>query len=92
MNWNEANLYCQNLKQEGHSDWRLPSKKELKGLYVASLSSSGYYWSSSMTSLNGTIGNARWDINFKSGVIHKVRESEKRYVCCVRDKYSTSER
>jgi hypothetical protein len=34
--WDEANAYCANLTLDGHSDWWLPSKSELKGLRVCS--------------------------------------------------------
>jgi hypothetical protein len=33
-NWDEANAYCANLTLDGHSDWRLPAKDELKSLVV----------------------------------------------------------
>lgn len=35
-NWNQANAYCANLVLDGHSDWRLPTKDELKSLVVCS--------------------------------------------------------
>lgn len=34
--WNQANTYCQDLTLKGHSDWRLPSKDELKSLVACS--------------------------------------------------------
>lgn len=33
-NWDQANAYCANLTLDGHSDWRLPNKVELKSLVV----------------------------------------------------------
>lgn len=33
-NWDAANAYCANLSLDGHSDWRLPTKDELKSLVV----------------------------------------------------------
>ncbi len=33
-NWEEAKAYCSNLTLSGHSDWRLPTKTELKSLVV----------------------------------------------------------
>ncbi|MDO9066961.1 MAG: DUF1566 domain-containing protein [Deltaproteobacteria bacterium] len=32
--WDAANGYCANLSLDGHSDWRLPTKDELKSLVV----------------------------------------------------------
>ena len=32
--WDAANAYCANLSLDGHSDWRLPTKDELKSLVV----------------------------------------------------------
>ena len=32
--WDTANAYCANLSLDGHSDWRLPTKDELKSLVV----------------------------------------------------------
>lgn len=33
-NWDQATTYCQELVVEGNSDWRLPTKEELKSLVV----------------------------------------------------------
>ncbi len=33
INWDGANKYCKNYRCDGHTDWRLPSFDELKGLY-----------------------------------------------------------
>lgn len=32
MNWNDAAVYCKNLKEGGKSDWRLPDIDELRTL------------------------------------------------------------
>jgi len=33
INWQSARDYCQNYKGGGHSDWRMPTRDELAGLY-----------------------------------------------------------
>ncbi len=33
INWHDARSYCQNYKGGGHSDWRMPTLRELSGLY-----------------------------------------------------------
>jgi hypothetical protein len=35
VGWSQAFNYCQSLNLEGHTDWRLPTLDELKGLYQA---------------------------------------------------------
>ncbi len=32
LNWQQAMEFCQNLEFAGHTDWRLPSRKELNSL------------------------------------------------------------
>jgi hypothetical protein len=38
VSWNEAMSYCQHLRLEGYSNWRLPGIDELKGIYEPSIS------------------------------------------------------
>ena len=33
IDWNRAKLYCQTYKGAGYTDWRMPTPKELAGLY-----------------------------------------------------------
>ena len=33
INWQDARSYCQNYNGGGHTDWRMPTLKELAGLY-----------------------------------------------------------
>jgi hypothetical protein len=37
IKWHNARAYCQNYTRGGHTDWRLPSVSELKGLYKAGI-------------------------------------------------------
>jgi hypothetical protein len=37
VNWEEAMIYCQQLRLAGFSDWRLPEIGELEGIYDASV-------------------------------------------------------
>ncbi len=36
VTWDQANDYARNLRLGGYSDWRLPSRAELKGLWKTS--------------------------------------------------------
>jgi hypothetical protein len=38
INWDQADNYAKNLRAGGFSDWRLPSRQELEGLYNPSSS------------------------------------------------------
>jgi hypothetical protein len=35
INWANAKSYCENYRGGGYSDWRMPTKDELAGLYYA---------------------------------------------------------
>jgi hypothetical protein len=73
LGWNQAYNYCENLTLAGHTDWRLPTLDELKGLYDRKLSkqykakgpiklTSANLWSGS----RNKIGDA-WSFNFGFG-------------------------
>lgn len=34
LQWSDAVLYCDNLTEEGYSDWRLPSQRELMMIWI----------------------------------------------------------
>ncbi len=33
ITWTEAKKYCENYKEAGYTDWRMPTLEELKGLF-----------------------------------------------------------
>lgn len=91
--WDEAMLYCDNLELAGHSDWRLPSKKELVGLINSGSTApsidtdafpgtqSGGYWSSTSY---GHDSQGAWEVAFggtNAVISHKLFRY---YVRCVR--------
>jgi hypothetical protein len=38
MNWVNAKAYCENYRGGDYTDWRMPTRKELVGLYDANKS------------------------------------------------------
>lgn len=66
--WEYARIFCENLTYAGYTDWRLPSRDELKGILDTGVSdengndtrifktNSGYYWSSTNYEKNSSYG------------------------------------
>lgn len=92
--WATAGAYCEGLTLGGHSDWRLPTKKELITIVDYSVPSPGptinpifkntkssYYWAS--TTYDGNTGNA-WSVNFYYGYINYGNKGNALYTRCVR--------
>ena len=56
LSWNDAKKACSELKENGYSDWYLPSKDELNKLHLAKNTLGGFvdnvYWSSSESFAN----------------------------------------
>lgn len=76
FNWDSANKSCLNLSMSGYNDWYLPSKKELKRLYIRrsiinNFSDKLYYWSSD----SFDIDRAFWK-SFNSGEMCSNLKSE----------------
>ena len=90
--WTDAIAYCEDLTLGGHSDWRLPNKKELLSIvdyggYNSSIdtvfthTSSGYYWSSTT---HASFTGYAWIVGFNYGYTSHGVKSVDRYVRCVR--------
>ncbi len=87
---------CGALTRAGHTDWRLPSKKELRSIVEYGIPYPGptiktayfpntvasYYWSS--TTLTGCPDIA-WNVSFNVGYVGYYYNSSDRHVRCVRD-------
>jgi hypothetical protein len=86
---------CGTLNFGGHTDWRLPSKKELMSLVVKASNKEptinaayfpntrlSYYWSSD------TVDNApvyAWSVDFSDGTLKSYNKGTSGYVRCVRN-------
>lgn len=94
--WDTAGTYCDGLNLGGHSDWRLPTKKELMSIVDYSIpypgptinttyfsnTKSSYYWSST-TYAKYPYG--AWLVRFSDGFVGSYYKSHyDNYVRCVR--------
>lgn len=90
--WTDAIAYCEDLTLGGHSDWRLPNKKELLSIVdygrhnpsidtVFTHTSSNDYWSST-THADYTDG--AWVVYFRNGNTGGYYKSRDHYIRCVR--------
>ena len=81
-NWDEANIYCSELKIDGKTGWRLPTKEELNEIYESKNDfDKWYYWSSTENS-----GTCAWFQNFDNGgQSYNGKFSGNTYVRAIRD-------
>lgn len=53
INWADAKSYCENYKGGGYTDWRMPTKLELKGLYDDTIFGNNGYHLTKLINLSG---------------------------------------
>ncbi len=76
MDWNAAMSYAQSRPQGGYSDWRLPTRQELTGLFNSPCKDSltvlkDPYWSST-TETNPYSGLVAWLVHFRDGQSDRI--------------------
>lgn len=90
LNWHAACDYCADLSYAGHSDWRIPNRRELMSIVdygrspainpVFGCLSSGYWTGSTDAGYHG----GAWSVGFNVGYAGSNYKSNERYVRCVR--------
>jgi tetratricopeptide (TPR) repeat protein len=90
-NQDDSISYCQSLSLGNHSDWRLPSRKELLNLWrnigsqaairkaeFPTMKSDGYW------SIGANWAGGAWPVDFSDGSDWHVNKDNREYVRCVR--------
>jgi len=91
LTYHDAIAYCEKLSFAGYSDWKLPSKEELKSLLELSRRDlnvkhafknvqEGIYWSATKDR-----HNSAWYVDFDLGRYSTADYDHLYYVLCVRD-------
>lgn len=86
QDWQGAQAYCSKLKIKGYTNWRLPTKSEIKTLYRNKIqlvnSVPERYWSATIPPMNSTDA---WSVRFDDGNTNYYSKANFYYVRCVRD-------
>ena len=86
VSWTDAGDYCENLKEGGYSDWRLPSVAVLRTLYNSNLECSKFgeivfFWSSSkgqgLSFYDGTAQSRNINETFDARCVRKEIKTRK---------------
>ena len=90
MTWADAVKFCENLEEDGKTDWRLPTIQEL--FYIINYSKANpasdldlkpsYYWSSTT---HASHPNDAWIVAFYYGYVYNDNKSNSYYVRAVRN-------
>jgi hypothetical protein len=90
--WVEAGQYCQGLRLDGQSDWRLPTRPELRTILLSDVSLcpridaavftqalKSIYWTGEAMGVDHA-----WGIDFCDGMDHSAGQDGAQAVRCVR--------
>ena len=85
-NWEEAKKLCEEYKEGGFSDWRLPNLEEINFIYLfihkkQNFFSNQSYWSS----FESEKGDLVWRLNFNNGEQKYYNKIRKDFILFVRD-------
>jgi len=85
INWTDAKSYCENYRGGGYTDWRMPTKNELKGLYNDSIFGNNGYHLTKLIKLSGSfvwssemIGSNTFVTSFLYGLAYEEPSSNTR--------------
>ncbi len=85
INWSDAKSYCENYRGGGYTDWRMPTKFELKSLYDDSIFGNNGYHLTKLINLTGafvwsseTTGTNPFVTSFQYGLAYEEPSSNTR--------------